>query len=371
MSDLSWTNVTVKLSDLLPWTGNPKTSTGKNAKQLQDSRDELGQFQTVAIEPTGKAGVYQVADGHQRLSAWLAKYGKAAEIDARLASRPLTETERRKIAIYSRQIGAWDWDTLSGWEPDELTEWGFDADLLGEWGRDYSNLALMIAADDDENGGGDGDDDDGGEAPLFAGIPDAIWPTDNKFGIPLLSIDRQADALEIPVEIWGAKKRGTGCGTLAFYTEDYRFAALWSKPDDIMRAGAASFVEPNFSIYQDFPLAVALWRTYQKRWLARYWQSLGMRCFVDLNVNPNYYDVNLLGVPKGWKAYATRGYSDRLEYTGQELGMAKEHAGTDDIMFVVYGGGKQVKAWCEDNGAVWISEDMDRAKGLYEEAIYG
>jgi len=87
--------------------------------------------------------VYQVADGHQRLSAWLAKYGKAAEIDARLASRPLTETERRKIAIYSRQIGAWDWDTLSAWD-DPLIEWGLDADLLGEWGRDYSNLAEML-----------------------------------------------------------------------------------------------------------------------------------------------------------------------------------------------------------------------------------
>ena len=148
MSDITWANVTVKLSDLLPWTGNPKTSTGKNAKQLQDSRDELGQFQTVAIEPTGKPNVYQVADGHQRLSAWLAKYGKAAEIDARLASRPLTETERRKIAIYSRQIGAWDWDTLSGWEPDELTGWGFDVDLLGQWGADYSNLAEMLGAVD-------------------------------------------------------------------------------------------------------------------------------------------------------------------------------------------------------------------------------
>ena len=94
--------------------------------------------------------MYQVADGHQRLSAWLAKYGKAAEIDARLASRPLTETERRKIAIYSRQIGAWDWDILSGWEPDELTGWGFDVDLLGQWGADYSNLAEMLGATSEE-----------------------------------------------------------------------------------------------------------------------------------------------------------------------------------------------------------------------------
>jgi len=161
MSDLSWTNVTVKLSDLIPWGNNPKTSTGKNAQQLQTSRDELGQFQTVAIEPTDKPNVYQVADGHQRLSAWLAKYGKAAEIDARLASRPLTETERRKIAIYSRQIGAWDWDILSGWEPEELTGWGFDVDLLNDWRRDVAALGSFIASEADT---------DWGDA--FGGLPD-------------------------------------------------------------------------------------------------------------------------------------------------------------------------------------------------------
>lgn len=148
MSDITWTNVTVKLATLIPWDGNPKTSTGKNAKQLQTSRDELGQFQTVAIEPTDKPDLYRVADGHQRLSAWLAKYGKNSEIDARLASRPLTEQERRKIAIYSRQIGAWDWGALSSWDAGELMEWGFDEDLLKDWGQQYSNLAEMLGANE-------------------------------------------------------------------------------------------------------------------------------------------------------------------------------------------------------------------------------
>ena len=143
MSNLQWTNVTVKLSQLAPWEGNPKTSTAKNAKQLQSSRDELGQFQTVAIEPTDKPDMYRVADGHQRLSAWLMEYGKDSEIAARLASRPLTEKERRKIAIYSRQIGAWDWDILSGWD-EPLIDWGFDTDLLKDLGNDYSNLAEML-----------------------------------------------------------------------------------------------------------------------------------------------------------------------------------------------------------------------------------
>ena len=85
MTELTWTNITVKLSQLLPWDGNPKTSTAKNAKQLQTSLDELGQFQTVAIEQTDTPDIYSVADGHQRLNAWIIKYGPNSEIAARLA----------------------------------------------------------------------------------------------------------------------------------------------------------------------------------------------------------------------------------------------------------------------------------------------
>ena len=143
-----WTNVTVKLSQLIPWEDNPKTSTAKNAKQLQTSKDELGQFQTVAIEPTGKPDKFRVADGHQRLSAWLLAYGKDFEIKALLASRPLTETERRKVSIYSRQIGAFNFDTISGWD-EPLIDWGLDGDTLADWGQQYSNLAAMLEAKDE------------------------------------------------------------------------------------------------------------------------------------------------------------------------------------------------------------------------------
>lgn len=145
MTDISWAVVTVKLSQLVPWEQNPKTSTAKNAKQLVSSVDELGQFQTVAIGPFDASGMATVYDGHQRLSAWMRQYGADYEAQALQASRPLTEQERRKIAIYSRQIGAWDWDILSGWEPEELTGWGFDVDLLSDWGKDYSNLREMLA----------------------------------------------------------------------------------------------------------------------------------------------------------------------------------------------------------------------------------
>lgn len=149
MTDIEWTNTTIKLGQLKPWADNPKTSTGKQQAQLTNSFDELGQFQTVAISPTG-----DVFDGHQRLSALLAKHGGDYEVMALQSSRALTEEERRKIAIYSRQIGAWDWDKLANWDA-PLIEWGLDTDLLQDWGRDYAALSDMLASEEEELAEGD------------------------------------------------------------------------------------------------------------------------------------------------------------------------------------------------------------------------
>jgi DNA modification methylase len=146
MSDkITWQDVTVKIGALKPWGGNPKTSTKKDARALLKSWDELGQFQTVAIGPDG-----DVYDGHQRLSALLVVHGPEYQIAARVSSRSLTDEERRKIAIYSRQIGQWDWDTLSSWQPAELMEWGFDADLLKDWKRDTAALDNFLKSEMEE-----------------------------------------------------------------------------------------------------------------------------------------------------------------------------------------------------------------------------
>ena len=47
-------------------------------------------------------------------------------------------------------------------------------------------------------------------------------------------------------------------GTYHFYTEDSRFATIWQKPDMLIAAGCVNAVEPNFSVYDQVPRAVAL-----------------------------------------------------------------------------------------------------------------
>ena len=63
-----------------------------------------------------------------------------------------------------------------------------------------------------------------------------------------------------------------------------------------------------------------------------------MRCWVDLNVAPKGGQINLLGVPLGWKAYATRiERSSSLQSIMDQASLAESQAGTDAIKFVVYG----------------------------------
>ena len=195
-------------------------------------------------------------------------------------------------------------------------------------------------------------------------IPDCIWPTDNEFGIPLLRLDLQADALDLPVVQYGTRMRKKEMrGTWAFYVDDYRFSALWKNPAPIMNTRAVNIIEPNFSVFDTTPKALAVYQTYRKRFLARTWQELaGLRVFVDLNVAWEHSELNLAGVPAGWRSYATRGYSDRIHVLEMELDIARLKRGGDDLLFVVYGGGRVVKEYCQQFGMVYVPEQQDKAQ---------
>lgn len=200
-----------------------------------------------------------------------------------------------------------------------------------------------------------------------ADVPDALWPTDNDYEIPVLDLTMQADAVDLPVEIWGASKRKRRMnGTWLFYTTDDRFEALWTDPTPVVNTGCVTVAEPNFSTNHQMPFPVALWGIYRKRWLGRYWQSVGKRLLVDLNVNEKYFDLNMFGIPAGWRAYATRGHSDLIPQIRHLCEMAKARAESDSILFVVYGGGKALHAEARAHGWIWIPEQQDVAKGRFE-----
>lgn len=195
-------------------------------------------------------------------------------------------------------------------------------------------------------------------------MTETLWPADD-IGIPLLRLDRQAPAVVAPWTRWGARARKSRMpGTWHFYTDDYRFSRLLSRPTDLTNSACSAAVEPNISIRHDTPHVVALHSIYRKRLAARTWQEAGVHVLVDLHVAPRYLADNLRGVPRGWRSYATRGNKTVAELV-HEAWVARGHAG-GEISLVVYGGPASVRAYCEVHGWLWLPEEADVARGRAE-----
>jgi hypothetical protein len=191
------------------------------------------------------------------------------------------------------------------------------------------------------------------------GLADKLFPGEKEYGIPTLSLDYQATDVPYPFVKWAeiSGKREMR-GTWHFYAYDGKLQNLWYNPHQLLSSNATAFVEINWSIRNVHPKAYALGQIYRKRQVSRWLQSKGKKIFVDMNVGGTWRSENLLGVPEGWKAYCTRGYTEKIMYISEQIGMAVDRAGTEDILFVVYGGGEIVADCCKEADCVHIPERL-------------
>lgn len=200
------------------------------------------------------------------------------------------------------------------------------------------------------------------------GIPDALFPTDNEYGIPLLREDMQATLVQAPVMVYEATHHVKMAGTWLFYCYDLQFDKIWKSPDKLLDSGAYACGEVNASCYDQTPLAVVLYNTYRKRWISRYWQERGIRILVDINTGEKWREANMIGVPKGWSAFCTRGYKEEIANgkLQRDYDFCKTWAGKDPL-FLVYGGGKQAVALCKERGWLYVENAellMNNAKAF-------
>jgi hypothetical protein len=262
------------------------------------------------------------------------------------------EQKREFIAKDNGHFGKPDFEALAN-EYDflELKEWGIFVPGMEEGDEEVPGEDPP-AVDQDV-------DQDVDQTPSEKWVPDCLFESNNEFDIPTLRLDLQASQVLNPVAPWGYSARDAkNIGTYHFYVDDYRFTGLWDDPNKLIKAGVPVVIEPNLSLYDNTPRGYGLFLIYKKRWIARYWQSFGVRVFVDLNVSHKFARENLLGVPKGWNSYATRGYSDRLQLLEAEYDLAKEHSGKEDPYFVVYGGGEKVRKWVRERNLTYIEQIM-------------
>ena len=322
---------------------NARRHPGKQREALRGSLDTLGWYDAVILnQRTG-----YLIDGHARVEEQLTR-DENAMVPVLVVD--MSESEE------AQALASHDWIT-------QLAE--YDADILDALLRDVQTDDARVQATlsdlaDTQNLYTEPDTNFTNDLLGFTrrDVPDAISPTDNDFDIPLLDLTMQATALDLPFSLWGFTARSSRMnGTWGFYVDDYRFSALWDDPSGVINSQCVNAVEPNYSTNNQMPLAVGLWGIYRKRWLARYWQLHGVKIFVDLNVDDKFDEYNMLGVPKGWSAYATRGYTRFIDDLDSQYDRAAAHAGRAPS-FVVYGGGKEVEARCKERGWLWIMEVM-------------
>ena len=357
----------IPLTKLQRWPRNPK---GHDLGALTESVTRFGYTEPLVIDETSG----RIVAGHGRLDLLQHLKASGAQAPERIRTedgdwlipviRGIAFENEREAEAYLvaanrvQERGGWDYPDLA----DVLADLAATQGLQGT-GFDGDDLDAMLK---DLN-----PPETRGERHIERWeVPDALWPSDNEWGVPLLDIKLQAQAANMPIVTWGSRSRKQKMiGTYHFYTDDYRFDALWRDPSEIVNSACACVVEPNFSIGSGTPRAVALWAVYRKRWLARFWQSFGLRVFVDMNVPPDAQAMNLLGVPQGWAAYATRWLDAGFPEIGSpedstlyDYERAKERAGDVTPLFMVVGGMERAEAFCQEHGFVWVKEFSGRIK---------
>lgn len=353
---------------------HPKNPNRGNIREVMNSIKANGFVEPITVQQSTR----MILGGHTRWSA-LMNLG-AEQVPVIFVDVDDDEALRLLIALNrSTELRSMDNDRLAQVLEDVLTQQG---DLEGTLYDDFSFQQLLDELDadlsaslDDFEQGDEGKDDldedeQDDDAPerlhttlkSFADVPDTIFPSDNDLGIPVLLTHLQADVPDMPATLWGEFSRSNSAGTIFFYVDDYKFQAVWKDPSKVSVTGAPTIAEVNFSTHDAMPAVVVLWRTYQKRYLARMWQSFGHRILVDVNVEPKFWDMNLLGVPKGWRSYCTRGAAQHVDDIVRQVEQCKAHAESDDILFVVYGGNAAVRDVCLKHNLWWQPEKMDLAQ---------
>ena len=95
--------------------------------------------------------------------------------------------------------------------------------------------------------------------------------------------------------------KSEGVGATHFFLDDFRFESIWSNPEGSLKHLKTEVVlSPDFSLYQDWPLALQIWNTYRNRWCGAFWQSKGYKVIPTVSWSgPESYDFCFAGLEPG------------------------------------------------------------------------
>lgn len=352
----------VSLDAFTPDPRNPRARSDRAKATLAQSLRDFGPARSVVVDGRGRVvagnGTVEAARAIGITDALVIDAPDDAIVVVRKGG--FSPAQSRAYSVADNQttdLSTFDDDDLLA-ALDELTELDFPLTATG-----FSSEELdVLLAEAEEGVAAETEADDEPPADLFR-----PWESDNEWGVPTLDLTQQGSAADLDGDVlkWGTRRRGeAGPRLVHFYTDDYRFWNLNRNPQAVLRTGCWAAVEPNYSTWPAMARAEALWWIYSKRLVARWWQSQGLRVFVDSNVDPAFADLALLGVPPGWRSYATRWQKNSTEAVlAAAYSAAVERRGSEDVLLVVVGGGDKVGRLCAERGWTHLNEEADVARG--------
>lgn len=358
------------VADLKQLSYNPRKIKKADFQRLVDSIKSNGFWPHRPLALEEQDGVLVVLCGNQRLKA--AKKLKLKEVPTVLY-HDLTEDERTDLILRDNiNNGEFDYDALQlddVWRDKDMEYIGIQIPQEEKEKAAKKLNERPVGGDDDEDPDDENDseeaseEDEEKEAFYRSMFKDVLYSTDNDFDIPLLLKEQEAGKLELPFSPWRANSRlRKDVATYHFYVDDYRFEHLFKDPIKLLMSGCRAVVEPNCSCHDQTPIAWGIQLIYKKRWLARYFQECGIKVYADLNVAHKFIEYNKMGIPKGYNAFFTRGLDGWMESLESDLEVAQEISGLEVPNLLVYGGGKDIKKFCQEHGLLYVQDFINAKK---------
>lgn len=341
---------------------NPRYLTDKEYKSLKKSikeNPELLTYRELLVYPYEER--YVIIGGNSRYRA-LYDLGYTEAPCKIISAGTAKEVIKKYILLDNKSSGEWELSLLAdGWSQLEIDDIGLNIEL-----PDISTDDIPVEDSSDETDEKEDDnvEDEEDNMPFYQSmLSDCLYESNNIYDIPTLRLDMQAGKVILPLAPWGADSRlRKDISTYHFYVEDYRFEAIWKDPTKVLISGVRALVEPNLSLFDTTPVAYGLQQIYKKRWIARYFQECGIKVYADLNVSRKFQEYNKLGIPKGYNAFFTRGYADRISHLEEELEIAREISGLETPNLIIYGGGAKVHEFCAEHNLVYVEQYMQAKK---------
>lgn len=130
----------------------------------------------------------------------------------------------------------------------------------------------------------------------------AAFDSDNCFGFPPVpQYTGQVEAVEwVDFDTAVTAKNSTAKG-LHFFDSDYKLNRLWEYPQRYISVLSRFkyVLQPDFSLYYDFPVALQMFNKFRNHWLAAFYTVNGIQIIPNISLStPSNYVWSLMGYPE-------------------------------------------------------------------------